>query len=167
MPDGALQRAAPGWRWWWWLAPSAAVVFLDLFTKAWVADALQLGDAVRLTSWFNLVRAHNTGAAFSFLADAGGWQRGFFIVVTVAVSVGILVFLRRHAGRDPLFRLALALVLGGALGNLHDRVRYGYVIDFVQWHYAGYAWPAFNVADAAISCGVVLMLIDSFRKRSE
>jgi signal peptidase II len=115
-----------------------------------------------VTPFFDLVLVHNTGAAFSFLAGAGGWQRWFFVGVTIVVSVVLLAMLRRHHA-NRLLATALALVLGGAAGNLWDRVAAGYVVDFVQVHGAGYYFPAFNVADSAISVGVALLLWDSFR----
>ena len=145
-----------------WLAASAAVVALDLVTKAWVSSAFRYGEAREITAFFNLVLVHNTGAAFSFLADAGGWQRWFFALIALAISVAIVFMLRRHHA-NRLLATALALVLGGALGNLHDRVRFGYVVDFVQLHAAGYYWPAFNVADSAICAGVALLLWDGLR----
>jgi signal peptidase II len=111
------------------------------------------------------VLVYNKGAAFSFLADAGGWQRWFFTAITVVISVAIVVMLRRHRG-SRLMALALALVLGGALGNLYDRVTLGQVVDFVQLHARGYAWPAFNVADSAISIGVALLVWDSLRGKN-
>ncbi len=115
-----------------------------------------------MTPFFNLVLVYNTGAAFSFLAGAGGWQRWFFMAVSVVVSVAIVFMLRKHE-RERFLSFALALVLGGALGNLYDRVMLGEVVDFVQLHAAGYYWPAFNVADSAISVGVVLLVWDSLR----
>jgi signal peptidase II len=148
--------------WWRWLIVSGVIVLIDLMTKAFIESNLRLGDSITVTSWFNIVRAHNPGAAFSFLANAGGWQRYFFITLTVIVSVGLVVFMRKHH-RNSLFAVSMASVLGGAIGNLHDRIVHGFVIDFVQWHYAGWAWPAFNVADSAICFGVALMLVDSFR----
>ena len=145
-----------------WLVISAVVVVLDLATKAWVSAAFQYGESRAILPFFNLVLVHNAGAAFSFLAGAGGWQRWFFTVVTVVISVVIVVMLRRdHENR--LLASALALVLGGAIGNLHDRVRFGYVVDFVQLHAGGYSFPAFNVADSAITVGVALLIWDSLR----
>ena len=159
-----LKPAQPGWTR--WLAVSAAVIAADLATKAWISSIFRYGEVREVTSFFNLVLAHNTGAAFSFLAGAGGWQRWFFTAIAVAISVAIVMILRGHAG-NRLFALALALVLGGALGNLHDRVTLGYVVDFVQLHAAGYYWPAFNVADSAICVGVALLLWDGLRTGSE
>ena len=153
---------SPGRAWMRWLALSAAVVVADLATKAWIAAAFRYGEVREVTPFFNLVLVHNTGAAFSFLADAGGWQRWFFTLVAAGISVAIVVMLRRHAG-NRLLACALALVLGGALGNLHDRLRFGYVVDFIQLHAAGYYWPSFNVADSAICVGVALLLWDGFR----
>jgi signal peptidase II len=144
-----------------WLAVSAAVIVLDLATKAWVSAAFTLGEAREVTPFFNLVLMHNTGAAFSFLAQAGGWQRWFFTGITIVISAAILVMLRRRHGRGV--SLGLALVLGGALGNLYDRLMLGHVVDFIQVHAAGYYWPAFNVADSAICVGVAILIWDSLR----
>ena len=155
-----LKTAQPGWTR--WLALSAAVIAADLATKAWITSLFRYGEVREVTPFFNLVLAHNTGAAFSFLAGAGGWQRWFFTLIAIAISATIVVILRGHAG-NRLFALALALVLGGALGNLYDRVTLGYVVDFVQLHAAGYYWPAFNVADSAICVGVGLILWDGLR----
>ena len=143
-----------------WLLVSAAVVALDLATKAWVSAAFSPGETREMTSFFNLVLMYNTGAAFSFLANAGGWQRWFFTVVTIAISAVIVYMLRRQHG-DRTVAVALALVLGGALGNLYDRLTLGHVVDFIQLHAAGYYWPAFNVADSAITVGVGLLIWDS------
>ncbi len=152
-------------RWTRWLAVSAAVVVLDLATKAWVSNVFTPGESLTVTPFFNLVLAHNTGAAFSFLADAGGWQRWFFTIVTIVISVGIVVMLSRQRNA-PWVSTALALVLGGALGNLYDRLMLGHVVDFVQLHAAGYYFPAFNVADSAISIGVAMLIWDSLRPRA-
>jgi len=153
MPE-ALKNA-----WWRWLLVSAAVVVLDLATKAWISATFQYQESRAILPFFNLVLVHNTGAAFSFLAGAGGWQRWFFTIVTVVISTVIVVMLRRHPG-NRLFAFALALVLGGALGNLYDRVTLGHVVDFIQLHAGGYYFPAFNVADSAISVGVALLIWD-------
>jgi signal peptidase II len=154
--------SAPQRSWTHWLALSAVVVALDLASKAWISSAMRLGESRDILPFFSLVLMHNTGAAFSFLAGAGGWQRWFFTATTIAISVAIVVVLRRSHG-NPVLACALALVLGGALGNLHDRLALGYVVDFVLLHAGGYAWPAFNVADSAISAGVALLLWDSIR----
>jgi signal peptidase II len=121
------------------------------------------GEQRVMTSFFNLVLFHNRGAAFSFLANAGGWQHLFFSATAIIASVIIIYLLRKYSSQK-LFCLALALILGGALGNLYDRLTLGYVVDFLYFHYQDYYWPAFNVADSAISCGVALLLWDSFRK---
>jgi signal peptidase II len=144
-------------RWSRWLAVSAAVIVVDLATKAWVSSAFQYGEVRNVLPFFNLVLVHNTGAAFSFLAGASGWQRWFFTAITIAISAFIVVMLRRHH-EDRLMAAALALVLGGALGNLYDRVTLGHVVDFVQLHAAGWYFPAFNVADSAITVGVALLI---------
>jgi len=140
-----------------WLALAGAIIVADFATKAWVLSAFHLHESVAVTSFFNLVLVMNPGASFSFLADAGGWQRWFFIVLALTVSVWLLVLLRQHA-RERLMPTALALVLGGALGNVIDRVRFGAVVDFLDFHVAGWHWPAFNVADSAITVGVILLI---------
>ncbi len=136
------------------------VLALDQATKLWAAGTLDYGMPVTVLPFFNLTLVHNTGAAFSFLADAGGWQRIFFIVVSGVVSLVLVAWLWRLPRDARLLGIALALVLGGAVGNLVDRIAYGYVIDFLDFHATGWHWPAFNVADSAISCGVVLLLAD-------
>jgi signal peptidase II len=146
-----------------WLTISAGVIVLDQLTKYWVTTVFQLGDKLPVLPSFNLVLAYNTGAAFSLLADAGGWQRAFFSLVAAAASAVIIFLLRRHP-HQALFSLALALILGGALGNLIDRIALGHVIDFIQLYWRDYYWPAFNVADSAITGGAVLLVWDSFRK---
>jgi signal peptidase II len=156
MPDGGHGR----WPRWLWL--SAAVTAADLATKAWVSSAFRAGDVHVVAPFLNLVLWHNPGAAFSFLAGAGGWQRWFFVGVTIAVSAVLLAMLRKSGG-NRLLAAALALVLGGAAGNLWDRLTLGHVVDFIQLHAAGYYWPAFNVADSAITVGVVLILWDGLR----
>lgn len=153
------ERAA---HWTRWLLLAAAVVAIDLGTKAWISSAFRYGESREITPFFNLVLVHNTGAAFSFLANQGGWQRWFFTAIAVAISIVLLVLLARHRG-NRWVAAAYALVLGGALGNLWDRVTLGHVVDFVQLHAAGYSWPAFNVADSAITIGMVLLVWDSLR----
>lgn len=149
--------------WWNWLALSAVVVVLDQLTKLWVSQSLGAHEVVPLTPFFNLVLAHNAGAAFSFLAGAGGWQRGFFIGIALVAAVVIVYLLRKHHG-EKLFSLALALILGGALGNLIDRIQFGHVVDFLDFYVQGYHWPAFNIADMAITCGAGLLIFDSLKK---
>jgi len=155
-----MHEAAPGWAR--WLGVSAIVIVLDLATKAWVSSALANCDVVRVAPFFNVILTHNTGAAFSFLAGACGWQRWFFTAVAIVISIALVVMLRRPH-RDLLVPLALALVLGGALGNLWDRLMLGHVVDFLQFHAGGYYWPAFNVADSAITVGVALLVWDGLR----
>lgn len=155
-------REAAGARWTRWLALSAAVIALDLATKAWVSAAFQLGDSREVLPVFNLVLAHNTGAAFSFLSDAGGWQRWLFTAITLVISVALVAGLKRQ-DRNPLVAAAFALVLGGALGNLYDRLTLGYVVDFLDFHWGRAHFPAFNAADSAITLGVALLLWDGLR----
>jgi len=140
-----------------WLGLAFAVIVADHLTKWWVSSALDFQQAVPVLPFFSLVRVHNTGAAFSFLADASGWQRWFFVALALAISVWLLALLRRHAN-EWLMALSLTLILGGAVGNVIDRVAHGAVIDFLYFHVGRYGWPAFNVADSAISAGVVLLL---------
>jgi signal peptidase II len=148
---------------WLWLA--VLVLVLDQISKVVVMHHLAAyQDVIRLTGFFNLVHVHNPGAAFSLLADQPGWQRGFFMAVGLVAAVFILYLLRKTRGQ-PLFCLALALILGGAVGNVIDRALYGHVIDFLDFHVAGWHWPAFNVADSGITVGAVLLVLDSFRKK--
>lgn len=147
-----------------WYALAFGVIVLDQIGKLWVVRDFFYGESLQVTSFFNLVLAHNTGAAFSMLADAGGWQRVFFIAIAVIAS-GVIAWLLRKHRDEPLFCLALSGILGGALGNLIDRVRFGYVVDFLDFHALGYHWPAFNVADMAITGGAILIVWDSLRKK--
>jgi signal peptidase II len=142
-----------------WLGLALLIILLDQVTKTLIIGAFQLGDSRTITSFFNLVRAHNPGAAFSFLAGASGWQRWFFVGIGVAATVFIVWMLRKH-GEQKLFSLALAMILGGALGNVIDRLLHGHVIDFIQVHYGGWYFPSFNLADSAISVGAVLLIVD-------
>lgn len=146
-----------------WLVLSAVVIGLDLYTKHLIQNAFVYGEHVPVTGFFDLVRYHNTGAAFSFLANAGGWQHGFFTAVSTLASAVMVYLLVKHP-HQQLFCLGLALVLGGALGNLYDRLTLGYVVDFLLFYYQQWAWPAFNVADSAICVGVGLLMLDSFRQ---
>ena len=145
---------------WAWLVVSAIVIALDLHTKQMASDALVLYRPQEVFSWLNMTLAHNYGAAFSFLSSAGGWQRWFFIILASTVSMVLLVWLVRLPRRDWLTGLGLALILGGAIGNLVDRIRLGYVVDFIDFHIGDWHYPAFNVADSAITCGVILLLLD-------
>lgn len=150
-----------------WLAWAGIVLSIDQVTKLWVISAFELHQLQAVTSFFNLVRVHNEGAAFSFLADAGGWQRWFFTALGVVASALILWMLRAHA-TQKLFAFALASVLGGAVGNVIDRLLYGYVVDFLDFHHAGWHFPAFNVADSAITLGAVALVTDELlRVRSK
>ncbi|HEX9390488.1 MAG TPA: signal peptidase II [Usitatibacteraceae bacterium] len=155
------QRSRFGWLR--WLALSMLVIVLDQISKNLIVANFQYGESKYLLPFFNLVLAYNKGAAFSFLANASGWQREFFIAVTVVITA-VLLWMMKHNQRNVLLCAALALVIGGAFGNLHDRVMYGHVIDFIQWHVAGVYWPAFNIADSAICLGAGLLIWDSFRK---
>lgn len=150
----------PPWPWM-WLGVTALVIVLDWFTKQRVSEALELYRPVEVFSWLNITLAHNYGAAFSFLSDAGGWQRWFFIVLASVVSLVLLVWLLRLPRREWVTGLGLALLLGGAIGNLVDRIQLGYVVDFIDVHFGGWHYPAFNVADSAITCGVILLLLDA------
>ncbi len=160
MPD-ALKAASQSldWRRLHWLWIALAVLLLDQWTKGLVAGSLRLYEQIELLPFFNITLAYNEGAAFSFLAGAGGWQRWFFSIIAVVASVVILVWLLR--GRDgPVVATALSLILGGALGNLWDRIVLGHVVDFLDFHWAGWHFPAFNVADSAITVGAALIIID-------
>lgn len=146
-----------------WFGISGLIVAVDLYTKHLIQNAFAYGEHVKVTSFFDLVRYHNEGAAFSFLANAGGWQKLFFTTVSMLAIVVITYLLRKHS-TQKLFCFGLALVLGGAIGNLYDRLTLGYVVDFLFFHYDTLYWPAFNVADSAICVGVGLLLLDSFQK---
>ena len=140
-----------------WLGLAGGVVVLDQWSKVAILRAFQLGESLEVTSFFNLVLVYNRGAAFSFLADAGGWQKWFFLALALGISAWIIGMLKKHTG-DRLLALALSLILGGAIGNVIDRVLYGAVVDFLDFHAAGWHWPAFNVADSAITAGAVLLV---------
>ena len=142
---------------------SAVVLVLDIYTKHLIQQAFQYGEHLQVSSFFDLVRYHNEGAAFSFLATEDGWQRLFFTAIALIASV-VMIYLLRKNSEQKLFCLALALVLGGALGNLYDRLTLGYVVDFLFFHIGQYYWPAFNLADSAITGGVTLLLLDGFKK---
>jgi signal peptidase II len=151
---------------WLWLGIALVVLLFDQFTKLLIIDSFQLGDSQTVTSYFNLVRVHNSGAAFSFLSSASGWQRWFFTGIGLVAAVYIVWMLRSHP-EQTLFCFALSLVLGGAIGNVIDRVLWGHVVDFLDFHWAWLSpvfyqghFPAFNVADSAISLGVVCLIAD-------
>lgn len=142
-----------------WLALAIIIILADQFTKTLILGYYKLGDSTPVTSFFNVVRVHNTGAAFSFLAGAGGWQRWFFTGVGAVATIFILWMLRSHHAQK-LFSFALACILGGAIGNVVDRLLHGYVVDFLDFYYGTWHFPAFNVADAAITIGAVCLILD-------
>ena len=142
-----------------WLGLALILVLADQFTKVLILGNYQYGDSTYVAPFFNIVRAHNTGAAFSFLANADGWQRWLFTGIGAAAAVFILWLLRSHA-HQKMFAFALACILGGAIGNLIDRLLHGYVVDFLQFHWKGWYFPAFNVADSAITVGAVCLILD-------
>jgi signal peptidase II len=146
-----------------WLAIALVVVLLDQYTKTLILADFQHGESRFVTSFFNVVRVHNTGAAFSFLAGAAGWQRWFFIGIGAAATV-FIIWMLKTGGGQRLFSWALALILGGAIGNVIDRMLHGYVVDFIQVHYGGWFFPSFNVADSAITAGAVLLIVDEIRR---
>lgn len=142
-----------------WLGLALLILIADQFTKILIIGSYRLGDSTFITSFFNIVRAHNTGAAFSFLADASGWQRWLFTGIGVVATVFIVWMLRSHPGQK-LFSFSLACILGGAIGNVVDRLLYGYVVDFLQLHWGGWYFPAFNIADSTITIGAVGLILD-------
>jgi signal peptidase II len=154
---GRSTGAAPGL--WLWLGLAVVVVLLDQLSKTLILGTFQLNDSRTLTSWFNLVRVHNTGAAFSFLAGASGWQRWFFVVLGTVASAFIIWMLKKHPGQK-LFCFAVTMIMGGAIGNVIDRLLHGYVVDFIQVHYGGWYFPAFNLADSAITLGAACLILD-------
>ena len=145
-----------------WLLMSAVIVVLDLWTKGIATESLTLYRPVEITSWLNMTLAHNYGAAFSFLSDAGGWQRWLFTVLASVVTVVLIVWLFRLPKDEQVTAAALGLIIGGAVGNLVDRITLGYVVDFIDVYYKTSHWPAFNLADSAITGGVILLLVDGF-----
>ncbi|GMR16680.1 MAG: signal peptidase II [Gammaproteobacteria bacterium] len=147
---------------WTWLA--VVVVILDQLSKYIASTSLVLYKPVAVMPMFNWTLMHNTGAAFSFLHDAGGWQRWFFAVLAIVVSIVIVLWIKRLQQHEKLQAIALALILGGAIGNVIDRVWLGYVVDFIQVYYQQWYWPAFNIADSAISIGVAMIIIESVRE---
>jgi signal peptidase II len=146
-----------------WLGLALVVIVLDQLTKTLIVDNFQLGDSRLVTPFFNLVRAHNTGAAFSFLAGAAGWQRWFFVVLGLVATGFIVWMLRRHA-TQKLFCFAVTMIMGGALGNVIDRLLHGHVVDFIQVHWRGWYFPSFNLADSAITLGAILLIVDELRR---
>ena len=147
------------------LALALVILILDLATKYWVESRLALGEHIPVTDFFNLVLAYNKGAAFSFLSNESGWQRWFFSAIAAGASLLIVWLLHKHT-TNALFCVALSLILGGALGNLYDRITLGHVVDFLDFYINNHHWPAFNVADSAICIGAALLVTDSFRQDS-
>jgi signal peptidase II len=143
------------------------MVVLDQMSKVWIDSNLSLHQSIPIMPNFSVTYAHNYGAAFSFLSEAGGWQRWFFTVLAIVVSMGIVIYLKNLKPEEKLLAVSLSLILGGALGNIIDRVIYGYVIDFLDVYYQAYHWPIFNIADSVITLGVTLMLIESFMDKEE
>jgi signal peptidase II len=158
---GAAHGARP--RLWHWLTLALVLVLLDQLSKQWILHHYAWGEGTRITDFFNIVRAHNTGAAFSFLAEHDGWQRWFFTAIGLGASGLIAWLLRRHAGQ-PLFAFALAAIMGGALGNVIDRLLHGYVVDFLDFHWGQAHYPAFNVADMAITLGALCLIWDEIQR---
>jgi len=148
-----------------WFGISAIIVALDLYTKYLIQKSFEYGEHFKITNFFDLVRYHNEGAAFSFLADAGGWQKIFFSGISM-IAIFVMVYLIRKHAQEKLFCFSLSLVLGGALGNLYDRLSLGYVVDFLFFHYNTFYWPAFNVADSAICVGVAILILDNFKQQN-
>ena len=147
-----------------WVSLALVIALVDQGTKQFIGALFAPGEIRGITGFFNLVLVFNRGAAFSFLSDASGWQREFFAGVALIASTVIVALLWREPG-DRLFCAGLALILGGALGNLWDRIVLGHVVDFLDFHALGYHWPAFNLADSAITAGAALLILDGFRAR--
>lgn len=158
MPESPARRSLAGW-----LLVAALIIVIDQATKVWFDSALGYGERWHVLPFFDFTLLYNTGAAFSFLADGQGWQRWFFTGIALIATVVIVRLLRKHA-HAPLFCAALACILGGALGNAIDRLLYGHVVDFLLFYWQDWYFPAFNVADVAITCGAILLLIDEIRR---
>ena len=146
-----------------WIGLALLVVVIDQFTKAITLNTLKEGSSQALTSFMNWVLLYNPGAAFSMLAQSGGWQKWFFTIIGIAAAIVIIWLLKRHAHQN-LFSFALSMILGGAIGNVIDRFLHGAVVDFIDVYYANYHWPAFNMADSAITLGTILLVIDEIRR---
>jgi signal peptidase II len=159
MARRGFASASSGSSLWLWLGLALVVIVLDQFTKTLILGNFSYGESRPVTSFFNVVRVHNTGAAFSFLAGASGWQRWFFVGLGIVASVVIVWMLKKHP-TQKLFCFSVTMILGGALGNVIDRLLHGYVVDFIQLHYAGRAFPSFNVADSAITLGAICLVLD-------
>jgi signal peptidase II len=147
-----------------WLCIAALVILIDQLTKITITKTFYLGEEKFITSFFNLVLAYNKGAAFSFLSDSGGWQRYFFTAIAIGAAVYIIILLKKHGGQR-MFSWALSLILGGAIGNVIDRIVYGHVVDFLDFHWKGLGhFAAFNIADSAICLGAALFILDELRR---
>ena len=144
-----------------WLWLSLLIIVLDQFTKKLIEDSLLVYETIPVLPFFNLTLAYNKGAAFSFLSDQGGWQRWLFSILAIGVSTVLIIWLRMLTVKERLLAIALSFIIGGAIGNLIDRLLFGHVIDFLDFYYKNWHWPAFNVADSAIFIGVVLFLLDT------
>ncbi len=162
-PGLDAEHLAPHPPWWVWVALSAAVVGIDQWTKGLILDAFVWGSGFEVTSFFNLIRVHNTGVAFSFLASNEGWQRWFFSALGV-LACSVMVWLLKSNAREKLFSFALGMIMGGAIGNVVDRLRLGYVVDFLDFHWEMWHFPAFNAADSAITLGAICLIMDELIK---
>jgi signal peptidase II len=145
-----------------WFGLSLLIIVVDQWTKNLASSALQYGMPVDLLPMFSFTLQHNTGAAFSFLSDAGGWQRWFFSAISFVVSVVFVIWMTRLSEKEQWLAASLSLILGGAIGNLWDRLQFGYVVDFLSVHYQSWYFPAFNIADAAITVGAIILILDMF-----
>lgn len=168
-PDSKGLLAGP---WYWrkallWYALAALIIISDLASKAWAQASFEYAQAVEVTPFFDWLLLYNYGAAFSFLSDESGWQRWFFSGIAFVVSCMLILWLARIPPKQRWEPIALALILGGALGNLYDRLTLGYVVDFISLHYQQHRWPSFNIADSAICVGAVMLLIDLWRSKEE
>jgi len=152
---------------WLWYFVALVVIALDQLSKLWAANQIGYAESIEVTSFFNLTLLHNKGAAFSFLSDAGGWQRWFFTLIALVVSVLLTFWIAKVVVKSQREAFALAFILGGALGNVYDRFAYGYVIDFIAVHYHDYAWPAFNLADSAITLGAFILIVEMFMSKEK
>ena len=146
----------------WWIWLSIIAVVADQVTKIWALNSIDLGTHIEVLPIFTLTHVHNYGAAFSFLSDAGGWQRHFLTVLAIGISAMLLWWMRQTAKTNKILGMSYALILGGAIGNVIDRIAYGYVEDFIHFYYQSYSFPAFNIADSAITLGAMLLIYDAF-----
>ena len=152
---------------WMWFGIAALVVVLDQVTKVWADSALHYGEPLAIFPGLNFTLLYNTGAAFSLLSDASGWQRWFFAIVALVVSVVIVSWLRHVGEHERFLPTALTLILGGAIGNFWDRIQLGYVVDFIEVYYQSWSWPAFNVADSAITVGAIMLLLSGWSTKAQ